>query len=179
MTRYFVGMTQRLPPCTNLRRQQATPSRFSTNFNPNKVAGHCFFSPGRAGHAEFSSDIASQACLADGHQPPGPRSFFPGGAASAGRPTFWHPGTLGGPFRLPGTVKPRKNQTDGTNFTFVPSRCLHGASSVAKLHFVQVNADRRDDDTWLIWLSPLPRLTGSSGAGKLRALRSVPTTRCS
>src|SRR5271166_695198 len=73
----------------------------------------------------------------------------------------------------------RERQANGADSTFVPSRCLHGASSVAKLHSVQVNADRRDDDTWLTWLSSLPRLTGSSGAGKLRAPRSVPITRCS
>src|SRR5271157_2554067 len=85
-------------------------------------------------------------------------------------------GTL---YHLQGTGKPREHRADGTNFTFVPSRCLHGASWVAKLHSVQVNADRRDHDTWLTWLSPRVRLTGSSGAGKPRALRSVPTTRCS
>src|SRR5208337_4324764 len=77
--------------------------------------------------------------------------------------------------RLP----PTASSVGDVNFTFVPSHCLHGASSVAKLHSVQVNADRRDDDTWLTWLFPLPRLTGSSGAGKHQAPRSVPTTRCS
>ena len=56
------------------------------------------------------------------------------GKARKGPPTFWHPGTLGGPFRLSGTVKPREHQADGTNFTFVPCRCLHAASSVAKLY---------------------------------------------
>src|SRR5271157_3951300 len=85
-------------------------------------------------------------------------------------------GTL---YHLQGTAKPREHRAEGTNFTSVSSRCLHGASSVAKLHSVQVNADRRDDDTWLTWLSPLPRLTGSSGAGKPQALRSAPITRCS
>src|SRR5208337_1471999 len=139
-----------------------------------------FFRQGRAEQTEFLSDATPQACLADGYQPQGPPPFLPRGSGlrEATRP-FWHPGTLGGPFRLPGTVKPREHQADGTNFTFVPCRCLNGASSVAKLHSVQVNADRRDDDTWLTWLSSLPRLTGSSGAGKLRAPRSVPITRCS
>ena len=128
-----------------------------------------FLRQGRAGQTEFLSDATPQACLADGYQPQGPPPFLPRGSGlrEATRP-FWHPGTLGGPFRLPGTVKPREHQADGTNFTFVPCRCLNGASSVAKLHSVQVNADRRDDDTWLTWLSSLPRLTGSSGAGKLR-----------
>src|SRR5271165_5371312 len=65
------------------------------------------------------------------------------------------------------------------NLPFGPSRCLHGASWVGKLHSVQVNADRRDHDTWLTWLSPRVRLTDSAGAGKPRARRSVPTIRCS
>ena len=29
------------------------------------------------------------------------------------------------------------------------------------------HANRRDDDTWLTWLSPLPRLTGSSALGSI------------
>src|SRR5208337_1338111 len=82
-------------------------------------------------------------------------------------------------YHLQRTAKPREHEADDANFTFVPSRCLHGASSVAKLHSVQVNADRRDDETWLTWLSPRVRLTGSSGAGNHQALRSAPTTRCS
>src|SRR5208283_2001843 len=69
-------------------------------------------------------------------------------------------------YHLQRTAKPLEHQANEANFTFVPSRCLHGARSVAKPHSVQVNADRRDDDTWLTWLSPLPRSTGSSGAGK-------------
>ena len=38
------------------------------------------------------SDATSQACLADGHQPQGPRPPFPGGVASGRRPGLSTPG---------------------------------------------------------------------------------------
>ena len=100
-----------------------------------------------AGWLEAATLVLSLLTLSDGIRPSGP-AWCPRDSLSPPRDGL----TAGAP-------------GERQNFTFVPSRCLHGASSVAKLHSVQVNADRRDDDTWLTWLSPLPRLTGSSGVG--------------
>ncbi len=57
-----------------------------------------------------------------------------------GRPLSGTREPWGGPFRLPGTVKPREHQADGTNFTFVPCCCLHGASSIAKWSVSQITS---------------------------------------
>ena len=108
-----------------------------------------------------------QACLPGGYKPPCLFSHCSPSLPESPQ----RPGVVSTGFSITSQGRSNRGSTKRTARTsrFVPSRCLHGAKSVAKLHSVQVNADRRDDDTWLTWLSPLPRLTCSSGAGKLRA----------
>src|SRR5208283_5569355 len=112
------------------------------------------------------STPAATACLPVGYKPPCLFSHCSPSLPESPQ----RPGVVSTGFSITSQGRSNRGITKRTARTshFVPSRCLHGAKSVAKLHSVQVNADRRDDDTWLTWLFPRVRLTGSSGAGKHR-----------
>jgi len=82
--------------------------------------------------------------------------FFPFAAAKPLTILSWPKALNAGSSKRAGRMAISRNAWPPLALMFVPCRCLHGESWVAKLHSVQVNADRRDDDTWLTWLSPLP-----------------------